>query len=329
MINPFALSPTASPFAFRPSAASPRDTMAPTNESWDGTSPLTPNGLAFNNNTANLYAPTSLAASNANSNAMFDYTNIAPSYTPSYMDKSSTNSLIDNSQANPTNNLQVKYVVKAPQKTNIYYDGQSNPINNTYYNTYYYLAAATPHPQSNYETPMGYPPTQGGNNYPADNYPPVGGAYGGGYPPISNGYGGGYPPQQPQDSNSLNVMLSILLPLLQQQKQEPDYSRTPDINLTIKNELKDLVNLVNENKNVAKADSEAVIEDNDTTNNDYDIDNDNRTYNDNETNNDYDNRTYTTTNHVTTPTHKKVAVKHPVKKPVHKPVHKKPVAKKH
>ena len=181
--------------------------MAPTNESWDGTSPLTPNGLAFNNNTANLYAPTSLAASNANSNAMFDYTNIAPSYnTPSYMDKSSTNSLIDNSQANPTNNLQVKYVVKAPQKTNIYYDGQSNPINNTYYNTYYYLAAATPPPQSNYEMPMGYP-TQGGY-YPTDNYPPVGGHY-----------GGGYPSQQPQDSNSLNVMLSILRTLLQQQKQ--------------------------------------------------------------------------------------------------------------
>jgi hypothetical protein len=252
------------------------------------------------------------------------------------MDKSSTNSLIDNSQANPTNNLQVKYVVKAPQKTNIYYDGQSNPINNTYYNTYYYLAAATPHPQSNYETPMGYPPTQGGNNYPADNYPPVGGAYGGGYPPISNGYGGGYPPQQPQDSNSLNVMLSILLPLLQQQKQEPDYNRTPDINLTIKNELKDLVNLVNENKNVAKADSEAVIEDNDTTNNDYDIDNEYETNNDNRkysTTNDYDNRKYSTTNNVTTPAKKKVVTKHPVKKtvtkhPVKRTVHPQPAPKK-
>lgn len=221
MTNPFALSPTASSLsATRPySVLSPREVEQ------------SPEGSTFNNNTASLYAPTSLTSSTANSNAQFDYTNIAPSFT----DKSRTNILTDNSQANPTNNLQLKYWIKAPQETNIYYDGQSHLINNNY-NTYYYLASATPPHQPSYETPLysGYAPA---------------------------GYSGyGYSPQ-PQGHNWINIILSVLLSLLQQ-KQEPHYSRTPDINLTIKNELKDLVNLINENNNSAKADSESVIENN-------------------------------------------------------------------
>ena len=242
MTNPFALSPTASSLsATRPySVLSPREVEQ------------SPEGSTFNNNTASLYAPTSLTSSTANSNAQFDYTNIAPSFT----DKSRTNILTDNSQANPTNNLQLKYVVKAPQETNIYYDGQSHLINNNY-NTYYYLASATPPHQPSYETPL-YHPTQGGY-YSTNGYPPVGNDYSGGYAPA--GYSGyGYSPQ-PQGHNWINIILSVLLSLLQQ-KQEPHYSRTPDINLTIKNELKDLVNLINENNNSAKADSESVIENN-------------------------------------------------------------------
>jgi len=341
MINPFALSPTASSLsATRPYPVLSHKELG-----------QAPDGLAFNTNTTSLYAPTSLAASTANSNAQFDYTNIAPFYAPSFTDKSRTNILTDNSQANPTNNLQLKYVVKAPQKTNIYYDGKSNIINNNS-NTYYYIAAATPLQQPSYETPL-YHPTQGGY-YPTNGYPPVGNDYSSGYapasyggygyppqqpsyetplyyptqggyyptnsyPPVGNDYSGGYapasysgygyPPQQ-QDNNWVNIILSVLLPLLQP-KQEPNYNHTPDIiNLTIKNELKDLVNLVNENKNVAKADSESVIENNDTTNNDYDYDIDNRQY---ETNNDYDNRKYSTTHNVTTPAKKKVVTQHPVK----------------
>jgi hypothetical protein len=250
MTNPFTLSPTASPFATRPYPVLSHKEVG-----------QSPDGLAFNTNTASLYAPTSLAASTANSNAQFDYTN----YAPSYIDKSRTNILTDNSQANATNNLQLKYVVKAPQKTNIYYDGQSNIINNNS-NTYYYIAAATPPQQPSYETPLYYP-TQGGYYPTNSHYPPVGNDYSGGHATAGyNGYGYGYPPQQ-QDNHWVNILLSVLLPLLQP-KQEPHYNRTPDIiNLTIKNELKDLVNLVNENKNVAKADSESVID-----NNDYEFD---------------------------------------------------------
>jgi hypothetical protein len=71
----------------------------------------------------------------------------------------------------------------------------------------------------------------------------------------------------------INLILSFIFPLLQQQKQ---VAQDPNIttNVTVKNELKDLVNMIIQNKNEATANATATA---DVENNKYKYD-DNREY---------------------------------------------------
>jgi hypothetical protein len=226
---------------------------------------------------------------------------------PSFIDKSRTNVLTDNSQAHPVNNFQLKSIIKAPQTTQIYYDGKKF-INNNYHTNYYYMAAAQPQPE--YLPPIDYPPignclpplspyaTTTGYGYPTgSNYNPFGynnseyarhdgqsyltdalglSTGGSGYPYSTGNYPpvGCFPqPQQPQDNTMINLILSFIFPLLQQQKQ---VAQDPNIttNVTVKNELKDLVNMIIQNKNEATANATATA---DVENNKYKYD-DNREY---------------------------------------------------
>lgn len=158
---------------------------------------------------SSVFSPSQTTYAPVHTSSSYDYTNVSPSYTDnsvtytdnsqSYADYSNNPVYNDYSQQNyPVTN--VKYVVKAPQTTEVYMDNSNRQINNTY-NTYYYMLDGTAINQD-----VGYYPSASG--YPA--YPSSYGGNGGGYPDYYNTpesfYGrSGYLPEMGYGSSSVGA----------------------------------------------------------------------------------------------------------------------------
>jgi hypothetical protein len=237
---------------------------------------------------SSVFSPSQTTYAPVRSSSSYDYTNISPSYTDnsqSYADYSNNPVYNDYSQQNyPVTN--VKYVVKAPQTTDIYTDNSNRQINNTY-NTYYYMLDRMPVAQQDmgYYPPamQGYSASPYGNGYtdytgvaPASygaggyyqdmGYGSVGSTLPSGYLPqydTTRGYGQYYPqayyppqvcPPKPQGSGIgaqlLSVLAGVLLSSLQGDTLATDApSNSNSVNVTINNQLDNLQEQVAELKN--------------------------------------------------------------------------------